>query len=109
MRRSIVHRRLRRHGSSVKPDAIEPRSILAEELLAIRQRQFGGGLLEAAIEVIPRAFEPIHGKIRGKHTPVNAKDPERLANYRLIGCERPRLAQYRKAGDLAVDVIWQCR
>src|SRR5262249_4168436 len=95
--------------SLAEPDAIEPQCILAEELLAICQRHFGGGLLEAAIEVIPRTFEPIHGKIRGEHASVNAKDPDRLANYRLIGCERPRLAQYRKAGDLAGDIIWQCR
>src|SRR5215468_5606360 len=77
--------------SSAKPDAIEPKSILAEELLAIRQRHFRSGLLEAAIEVIPRAFEAIHREIRGKHASVNAKDPDGLANYRLIGCERPRL------------------
>src|SRR5262245_49958704 len=94
---------------SAEPDAIEPKSILAEELLAIRQRHFRSDLLEAAIKVIPRAFEAIHRKIRGKHASLNAKDPDRLANYRLIGCERPRLTQYRKAGDLAVDVIWQCR
>src|SRR5215475_2004701 len=95
--------------SSVQPDAIEPKSILAEELLAIRQRHFRSSPLEAAVDVIPSAFEAIHGKIRGKHTSVHAKDPDCLANYRPIGCERPRLTQYRKAGDLAVDVIWQCR
>src|SRR5215467_12421770 len=95
--------------SSAKPDAIESKSILAEEFLAIRQRHIRGGLFEAAVEVIPRTFEAVYGKIRGKHTSIHAKDPDCLVNYRLIGCERPRLPQYRKARDLAVDVVWQCR
>src|SRR5262249_52481674 len=94
---------------SAQPDAIESKSILAEELPAIRQRHIRGGLLEATVEVIPRTFEAVHGEIRGKHTSINAKDPDCLANYRLIGCERPRLPQYREARDLAVDVVWQCR
>src|SRR6516164_322196 len=81
--------------SSVKPNAIEPKSILAKELLAVRRRHFRGSLLEAAVEVIPRAFEAVHGKIRGKHTSFHAKDPDCVAKYRPIGRERPRLTQYR--------------
>src|SRR5262249_51693603 len=92
-----------------RPDAIEPQSIFAEELPAIRQRHVGRGLLETAVEVVPGAFEPVHGKIRGKHAAVDTEDPDRLANDRLIGCKRPRLAQDGQAGDLAVDVVWQYR